>query len=506
LSFVNIESYMFNPRFHKVNSVDEAVELANNLKEKGGYDLFRGQIKNWPLKSSFGRQVDNNKKNEALEKRARFEWWVKQTKGLEDLANHPDDKIAVAQHYGIPTNFVDFTASPLVAGFFASYGKIEEENVESCILCLNSQDLMSFWKNMPSEYPLPEILYLEVQNLWRLEAQHSAFLFCPYSNFEHIYDLDRIYFPYTGQISSVKEEQVFPKRKSQLELLLDQYFMNELLIEGEKNLPSGILRHSIPERKEKCDSELLLNGTPPPKLSSWEDYYIQPWLVQSHEKLLNTLSDEAWEITIDLNKDMGSLKNEALSYLIKQFKNNSNARNQLINWSTKVVEARTRQLIENGVDGCIQRLWDGLRRLPYNDQDIAESLANCILLASYLLKQGRVIQVDWEKVTSECFGKTMEIEFGSEDGSYSRSFASKSKLLAAVRDDIYDYLDPKWKPQLENNIIGLLQAIWAPSRLFDYDRLTKLFAHEIVPVQVLMRSERVAIFFSPARLDSFGLP
>jgi hypothetical protein len=33
---------MFNPRFHKVNNVHEAAELANDLKEKGGYDLFRG--------------------------------------------------------------------------------------------------------------------------------------------------------------------------------------------------------------------------------------------------------------------------------------------------------------------------------------------------------------------------------------------------------------------------------------------------------------------------------
>lgn len=48
LAVINIQSCMFNPRFHKVNNVDEAVELANNLKEKSGYDLFRGQIKNWP--------------------------------------------------------------------------------------------------------------------------------------------------------------------------------------------------------------------------------------------------------------------------------------------------------------------------------------------------------------------------------------------------------------------------------------------------------------------------
>lgn len=498
---------MFNPRFHKVNNVDEAVELANNLKEKSGYDLFRGQIKNWPLKSSFCRQVEKNKKDEILEKMARFERWVKQTKGLEYLAKHPDDMIAVAQHYGIPTNFVDFTTSPLVAGFFASYGRINEENVESCILCLNSQDLTTFWKSLPSEYsPPPEILYLKVQNLWRLEAQHGVFLFCPYSNFEQIYDLDRIYFPYTGQISSVKEGDIFPKRKSQLEILLDQYFMNELRIENEKNIPVGMTRLTIPDIEEKCSIELLLNSTPPPKLNSWNDSHLESWLVQPNEKYLDSLGDETWKMTLDLNKDISSIQNEAFDYLAKQFKNNPNVRNRLLNWSITVVGVQKRDPIENKVEGYIKKLWDGIRKLPYDDQDIAKGLANCFMLASYLLKQGHVMQVDWQNATSECFGKTIEVEFGSEDGSYSRSFASKSKLLAAVREDIYDYLDLKWKAQFDKNIIGLLQAIWAPSRLFDYDKLTKVFAHEIVPVQVIMRYERVAIFFSPARLDSFGLP
>jgi hypothetical protein len=497
---------MFSPRFHRANNVDEAVELANKLKEKGCYDLFRGQVKNWPLKSSFGRQVDKNKKDEALKKMARFEWWVKRTKGLEELANRPDDMIAVAQHYGIPTNFVDFTTSPRVAGFFASYGRIDEEDVESCILCLNSQDLINFWKHLPSKYsPPPEVLNLEVQNLWRLEAQHGVFLFCPYSNFEHIYDLDRIYFPFKGQISNVTEDEIFPKRKSQLEILLDQFFMNELMIENEKNIPVGMTIHTIPEIKEKCSKELLLNGTPPPRLSSWNHAHIEPWLEQSNEKYLDTFGDETWEMTLDLNNDENSIQNEAFDYLTKQLKNNSSVRNRLLNWSITVVGNQPRDLIENRVESYIKRLWDGLRKLPYDDQDIAKALANCFMLASYLLKQGRTAQVNWAKVTSECFGETIEIEFGSDDGSYSRSFASKSRLLAAVRDDIYEYLDPNWKPQLENNIIGLLQTIWAPDRLFYYDKLANIFAYEIAPVQVIMRSERAAVFFSPARLDSFGL-
>lgn len=303
----------------------------------------------------------------------------------------------------------------------------------------------------------------------------------------------------------MKEDDIFPKRKSQLEILLDQYFMNELMIENEKNIPVGMTRYKIPEIKEKCSKELLLNGTPPPKLDSWNNSHIESWLAQSNEKYLDTLGDETWEMTLDLNKAIGSIQNEALDYLTTQFKKNPNVRNLLLNWSIKVVGNQPSYPIENRVESYIKRLWDGLRKLPYDDQDIAKGLANCFVLASYLLKQGRVMQVDWAKVTSECFGETIEIEFGSEDGSYSRAFASKSELLTAVREDIYDYIDPEWKTQLEKNIIGLLQAIWAPNRLFDYDKLTKIFAHEIVPFQVITRAERVAIFFSPARLDSFGL-
>ncbi|MCK6563051.1 hypothetical protein L6R21_28005, partial [bacterium] len=72
--------------------------------------------------------------------------------------------------------------------------------------------------------------------------------------------------------------------------------------------------------------------------------------------------------------------------------------------------------------------------------------------------------------------------------------------------DIENYLEPKWKPQISGNMTGLLQAIWAPDRLFNFVPLAKLFAQQIVPVQILMRPNKSAIFFSPARLDSFGLP
>jgi hypothetical protein len=50
-----------------------------------------------------------------------------------------------------------------------------------------------------------------------------------------------------------------------------------------------------------------------------------------------------------------------------------------------------------------------------------------------------------------------------------------------------------------------MQILRSPSLLFDYDALCDVWAREIIPAQVLLR-RGLAAFFSPARLDTFGLP
>jgi len=488
-------------RNFEVGNVIEAVELAQKVKQDGDYDWFRGQIKSWPLKSSFLR-LDQEKRAKALEKLRRFESWVRNTAGLESLTANTDSMVAVGQHYGLPTNFIDFTTSPEIAGFFASCGEKTEDDQLSCILCLDTKDLMEFWKILPSKYPPPELIAIDVQNLWRLQAQHGTFLYCPYSHFEHFYHLDRIFFPFIGSLSGLDKDKIFPKRKSQLEILLDQYFMNEQLIEGGRNLPESIKKFTlfIPS-SEKYDPEVFIGNNPPSKLDSWSAINLQPWISTKREKFFDATTETSWEIVINLNKDINSIRREVLEYIKLQLDSTPSARNQLINWSIKFFENQPHRTLNT----TIQRLWDGLRILPHENDDIAEGIANCIALHLSGLPE-RIAQIDWEKPTSACFGETIWIEFGSSDGSYSRAYVSKTKLLSAVRSDIDKYLVPKWKQELTKNITGLLQVIRTPDRLFEFDRLSKLFAQEIVPVQVLMRSEASAIFFSPARLDSFGLP
>jgi hypothetical protein len=57
---------------------------------------------------------------------------------------------------------------------------------------------------------------------------------------------------------------------------------------------------------------------------------------------------------------------------------------------------------------------------------------------------------------------------------------------------------------LTKNVRGVLQTAWTPKKTFDLGPLTPLFAREIAPYQVLARD--TAVFYSPARLVSLGLP
>ncbi len=110
----------------------------------------------------------------------------------------------------------------------------------------------------------------------------------------------------------------------------------------------------------------------------------------------------------------------------------------------------------------------------------------------------------WERAAQKCLAEPVELEFGAEDGSYSRGYASSASSAAAIRPDILAHVSDRWKDQLAENVRGILQTAWDPKKTFDLRLLTPLFAREVAPYQVLARD--TAVFYSPARLVSLGLP
>ena len=149
----------------KADNVHEAVTLAKRFRQLGRYDWFRGQNREWELISSFLR-LDEPNQDKAIERMRRFMNWLQITPALKHLLQNRDAAFAVAQHYGFPTNYIDFTVDPKVAAFFATDSK--SDNDDACILCLSIPDLKAFWKDIPhqDQYPPPDFIDIDVSNLW----------------------------------------------------------------------------------------------------------------------------------------------------------------------------------------------------------------------------------------------------------------------------------------------------------------------------------------------------
>ncbi len=85
--------------------------------------------------------------------------------------------IAIAQHYGIPTRFLDFTYDPLVALYFAVKGALEKNSSEEiAVYAIDSKDfnIRSFDFTLPTEV---DNLYERIQdnNIYQIVKSPASF-------------------------------------------------------------------------------------------------------------------------------------------------------------------------------------------------------------------------------------------------------------------------------------------------------------------------------------------
>lgn len=126
-------------KVYKVASPTLALKLANKFKQQGIYDLFRGQNEDWPLVASIKR-LSIKKQEDAIDRLWRFKLFLSEYKVTKKYGDDLNHLSAIAQHYGIPTDLLDFTKSPEIALFFATHSKKDLTGKNGVIICLNQQD------------------------------------------------------------------------------------------------------------------------------------------------------------------------------------------------------------------------------------------------------------------------------------------------------------------------------------------------------------------------------
>lgn len=488
---------------YSVSSLEEAVELATRFKNQGIYDWFRGQQEDWPLYSSAARRgISQEKQEEIMEEQLLLVRWMRETAGISDIAKDIDAVLAIAQHHGLPTSLLDFTTEPGVAGYFASSDKKGSKG-KGFIYCLNTEDLRNFHEEMRAHSPdyrdSSDIAFIhsDVPNLWRMEAQHGVFLYAP-SNFFDYYLIDQIEFPHPSNLSFPTKRDIYPEQKSPLEIELDHFFeilANSRFHKALRDRFPDAISHQIEAPKNRVHPEFFKRGTLP-KMQGWSKSRMDPWKFFPTERLREKSKAEVGLI-IDLRSDASEIRSRVAFGVARALSLDPMLRKKAVNWML-LPQGR----LQAKLRGSIDLVWNGMRMLPYDNDVIANAIALCFALHKHGFRDAS--DEEAKAIIDSLIGNSIKIDIGDSNGSSSEGYASAASLRESIRCDL-----PK---RLRNTYIkhasspfALLQMCSAPERLFEFDPFISLFGTQIIPTQV-MRSETGSIFFSPARIEGFGLP
>lgn len=485
-------------KIYRVQSAEEALQLALHFREEGKYDLFRGQAQNWPLVCSMNR-LSLKKRKEEIEKLKRFHLFLSRQIVTHKYINNFDWYYAVAQHYGIGTSFIDFTKNPEVALFFATNSRCNESGKESVIICMNKNDFTEcvnmcktiFAKNQV--HP-PSIIDIEVDNLWRLETQEGCFLDCIIQNLEEaFYPFDKIIFPFEKSYTGIDISHIYPKSKSELEILLDQFFAGEHLLYKEIRYKKMIKKYFPEIKATKIQDSPTYKYTKTRKQHySWKKNLIKHWHYKATAEYEKSIPLKI-SIVRDIMDSPDSNWNAIFNSINKCFKSYAVERSNSISLEIEYLQKKDNYM-NRVVSKNIVNIWDGMRTLPYTYNQIIATISKYIYLelSSFKVKE-----------EEHLFPNSIYISMSSKYGIYNRCYVDQSKIEEAIRSDISNILVNRIS-NLTSSLI--LLYINKPHVVFDFNRLTFLFADELIPAQMFLegKNSHPVVFYSPIDIDVLG--
>jgi len=477
---------------YKTKNIKEALKLAKKFQKSGKYNLFRGQAQNWEVKPTAGRLSDKKfeKSKEQLE---RIFLFFNTDNTLKKYCKDVDSYFAIAQHYGIPTNYIDFTESAEVAFYFATNSKSNKLGEECSIICLNEKDfeeLIKFIKILFDKENVipPYISRIEVENLWRLEAQKGCFLFTPYDVIEHFYRFDRITFPFTKPLEGINKKDIYPERKSELEIILDHFFNSEERIEGQKRLQNFAKELNIPiTTLPKHNQYEILEKKEVHK--SWYSYSYRKWRHSFNEKWKSSKNDKQVNLSILLKVDKKEFIQDVKSKLTREFDLNKIDNKTPLNFEFLIKPKLSKKNSKIISTNC-RNIWDGTRNLLYTIDDIFT------ILSTYLF-------LEFKDKLEQGYTEYILLEMANKYGSKVRFEADKLNIPNYFRNDINDViLKNKTRPIPSE----LLLHINKPRYVFDFNKLLDFFRIEAIASQVFYNraNEYPVIFYTPVQIDVLG--
>jgi len=149
-----------------------------------------------------------------------------------------------------------------------------------------------------------------------------------------------------------------------------------------------------------------------------------------------------------------------------------------------------------------QRVEAAMRLHGATSEVTVESLCEATMLAPHF-KPDRDMYY-WRNIQQSRFGDALVVEFMNSVGVSNRSIAVSAHLRGCLRDDFY-LLTSESNPEASHDMKALLLMMPRPQYLFNRVRLQKLFFEELVPMQIVARSDWEPVV-DAGELVTFGLP
>jgi hypothetical protein len=147
-----------------------------------------------------------------------------------------------------------------------------------------------------------------------------------------------------------------------------------------------------------------------------------------------------------------------------------------------------------------------MRILPYTNEEIAKSISISLTLTILWLRSGEnKWDANWGNIFSAFITDEIEVELSSLVGDSSRGFASRKELYMSVREDLPELIKPEYRGKFLGDIVPTIQFITEPNKLYDFQKIRKVFVENLIPTQSVIRGVNSPVYFTPARLSLFGL-
>lgn len=450
----------------KAPSASEALRICTNLQRTGKATLFRGQKRDWPTLAPSLLRLSSEDRNRSAIKLKRFLEWANAVPQMASYRERLEELTAIAQHYGIPTTFLDLTGSPEIALLFAKREHQAIEAPDAVVYCFAESELRLLLN--------AQILRLDVANLWRLEAQEGLFLdFLDDGLASQLRNMaTRVHFP-SELLTEEERARLYPVRKSALENVLDQWFyrheVENLMEDFETKILVRLKRHSYPGafvRRQIPDVSPEWLG----ELERWFLSDIETMSILRSRKVVTVPVLNSADIRLAI-----VCAREAIEVLIRASLESA----ELLSFEIQGKRSTELPLLV-GAAQLLNRVWDGIRKMPYSADELVACMSLCSALVSLRAHGVKDID-DWEK---QLWGNSELLEVAPIGGHIEAGGVSQAQLAEAYSTKHWKFLAKPFRRMALDNPRELMSYVVEPFILFDFEPFKRIFVEQFIPSAV----------------------